>query len=244
MSHRLPSSILLLLSGTFSGALLLTSLTACDSTPPPTASNNIPTAPVSHEITLVSGCNSCHDSDGMANNPDVPFIAGQHATYLESAMRSYLIGDRKHEVMRAAVFDLEVNERQQLAEHFAQLDSTWKDKTTPRGNKVDKARDIRNGQALSRPCAGCHGDDGNSIKEGVPSLAGLHPAYFIPAVKSYLQGKRKGAAIMKNFKLSLSERDIAQLAAFFAAQKRQRSPLGERLKASDASDALAHRCLG
>ncbi len=242
MSPRLPLPVLSL----FSAATLLIGLNACDSVTPPVASNNVPAVPASQENTLESACNSCHGSNGVGNNPEVPFIAGQHATYLESAMRAYLIGDRKHDVMRAAVFDLEVAERHQLAEHFAQLDSSWTSKTTktPRGSEEDNARDIRAGKTLSQPCAGCHGTDGNSIKEGVPSLAGLQPEYFIPALKSYLQGKRKGAAIMKNFKLSLNQRDVRQLAVFFAAQKRQRSPLGKRLNVADASDALAHRCLG
>lgn len=243
MSHILSAPILLLSSA----VLLVVNLTACDSgTPPVTPANTLPITPISHETTLVASCNSCHGIDGVGNKPDVPFIAGQHATYLESAMRAYLIGDRQHKIMRAAVFDLEVSERQQLAEHFAQLNATWKNRTDRplRISKADKIRDIRAGQALSRPCVSCHGKDGNSNKEGVPSLAGLQTEYFIPALESYLQGKRRGAAIMKNFKLSLSQRDIKQLAAFFAMQKRQRSPLGKHLKASDASDALARRCLG
>jgi len=243
MPHILSTPVLSL-SAT---VLLLVSLAACDvNTPPVISTDNLPATPVLHETTLVAACNSCHGIDGVGNKPGVPFIAGQHATYLESAMRAYLIGDRPHKIMRAAVFDLEVSERRQLARHFSRLDSAWKDKTgkPPRTSKSNKIRDIRAGQTLSRPCAGCHGTDGNSSKEGVPSLAGLQPDYFIPALKSYLQGRRRGAAIMKNFKLSLSQHDITQLAAFFAVQKRQRSPLGKRLKASDASDALARRCLG
>ncbi len=239
----LSSSSILSLLGT---AALLASLSACDSGTPPVPKNPVPERPASEKITLVSGCNSCHGEDGVGNNPDVPFIAGQHADYLERALREYLIGDRKHELMRAAVFDLDVAQRHQLARHYAGLNSPWK-KTAPQptsGKNAEQTRDIRAGKALSRPCAGCHGKDGNSIKEGVPSLAGLQAEYFIPALKSYLQGTRQGAAIMKNFKLSLSERDIRQLAAYFAVQKRQRSPLGKRLKASEASDKLAHRCLG
>lgn len=227
-------------------ALILSHLSACNSDTAQVPVDKIQATPVTQEITLISGCNSCHDDEAMGKNPDVPFIAGQYATYLESAMRDYLIGDRLHETMRAAVFDLEVSERLQLAEHFAKLDPSWKIKASrpEQGGEQNNKHDIRAGRALSRPCSGCHGKDGNSIKEGVPSLAGLQPEYFIPALKSYLQGKRQGAAIMKNFKLSLSQRDIKQLAAFYAAQKRQRSPLGKRLKAADASDELAHRCLG
>ncbi|MDT8384367.1 MAG: c-type cytochrome [Gammaproteobacteria bacterium] len=246
MPHTAPPSIPFLPNMILLGMILmLASLSACDAnTPSETTDTPAPPTPAAQDVTLVAGCNSCHGEDGVGNNPEVPFIAGQDANYLESAMRGYLIGDRQHEVMRAAVFDIDALERQQLAEHYAQLDAPWTAKTGAAPAASGQPRDLRAGQALSRPCAGCHGRDGNSIIEGVPSLAGLQPAYFIPALKSYLQGERQGAAIMKNFKLSLSEADIRQLAAFFAAQKRQRSPLGRQLKASDASDELAHRCLG
>jgi len=79
---------------------------------------------------------------------------------------------------------------------------------------------------------------------GVPSLAGLQPVYFVPAVKAYLSGKRRGAAIMKNFKLSLSNNDINNLAAYYSVQQRQRSPLSAIVQTITPSDALTQRCLG
>ena len=230
----------------FGLALILTQLTACDSDKPPVSVAPPLPVPAAQEMTLIAGCNSCHGSNGVGVNPAVPFIAGQPAAYLEASMRGYLIGDRQHPLMRAAVFDLEPNERHDLAEHFAQLKTPWINKTRnlAQDDKADNLRAVRAGRILAKTCAGCHGTDGNSIKSGVPSLAGLQPEYFIPSLKSYLQGQRRGAAIMKNFKLSLSDRDIKQLAAFFAAQKRVRSPLGAKLNPADASDSLAHRCLG
>lgn len=226
-------------------------LNSCDSgkNPPAQTKNEKPSTSlvtVADEIALVASCGSCHGSNGVSANPNTPFIAGLSATYLESAMRAYLIGDRKHEIMRQAVFDLEVNERQDLAEHFAQLKTTWKGgaENGKTSTKHPNPKAMRAGQTLSKPCAGCHGKDGNSIRAGVPSLAGLQPAYFIPALKAYLTGKRRGAAIMKNFKLSLSQQDINNLAAYFSVQQRLRSPLGGKLNPAEASDALAHRCLG
>lgn len=198
------------------------------------------------KLTLVEACNSCHGENGLGTKPEVPFIAGQSAVYLESVMRSYLIGDRKHGIMRQAVFDLEVGERMELAEHFAQLKTPWKGgaENNRTNAKQPKPKAVRAGQALSKPCTGCHGNDGNSIRAGAPSLAGLQPAYFVSALKAYLTGERRGAAIMKNFKLSLSQQDINNLAAYFSVQQRLRSPLGDKLDPADASDALAHRCLG
>jgi cytochrome c553 len=199
-----------------------------------------------HEVTLVAACSGCHGTDGVSSRPDTPFIAGQSAKYLEFAIRSYLLTDRNHEVMRQATFDIDVAERQELANYYSKLTTKWKggSKSQKTHTREASPKSIRAGQALSKPCAGCHGTDGNSIKTGVPSLAGLQPVYFVPAVKAYLSGKRRGAAIMKNFKLSLSNTDINNLAAYYSAQNRLRSPLSASVQTITPSNALTQRCLG
>ena len=247
MKH--PLSILLLILMSFS-------LVACDSDKESTLQadkgKTVPTpAATEHEVTLVAGCSGCHGADGVSSRPDTPFIAGQSAKYLEYAMRSYLISDRNHEVMRQAVFDIDVAERQELANYYSKLTTQWKggsesQQTDDRQNDSPQINQnkLRAGQALSKPCSGCHGTDGNSIKTGVPSLAGLQPAYFVPALKAYLSGARRGSAIMKNFKLSLSNADIDNLAAYYSKQKRLRSPLSAAVQKIVPSDALTQRCLG
>jgi len=250
------SSSIFLLILTF--LALATGLVACDSgkeTPAQFESEKSaakpPATTAEHDVTLVAGCSGCHGTDGVSSRPDTPFIAGQSAKYLEFAIRSYLITDRKHDVMRQAIFDVDVAERHELANYYSKLTTKWKggSKSQKTGSLQTNRRgaspeSIRAGQALSKPCSGCHGTDGNSIKAGVPSLAGLQPVYFVPAVKAYLSGKRRGAAIMKNFKLSLTNNDINNLAAFYSAQQRQRSPLTTTLQTVAPSDALTQRCLG
>ena len=139
----------------------------------------------------------------------------------------------------------------ETANYYSRLTTKWKggSESQQTGSLQTNGRqtspeNIRAGQKLSKPCSGCHGLDGNSIKTGVPSLAGLQAAYFVPALKAYLSGTRQGSAIMKNFKLSLSNNDINNLAAFFAAQQRQRSPLSAASQKITPSDALTQRCLG
>jgi cytochrome c553 len=206
---------------------LVAALVGCDSGKEPSSQidNEKPTpaSPAStateHEITLVAGCSGCHGTDGVSS--------------------------------RQAIFDVDVAERQELANYYSKLTTKWKGGSGPRQTNSlqtpspqTNQNNISAGQVLSKPCSGCHGIDGNSIKAGVPSLAGLQPVYFVPAVKAYLSGKRRGAAIMKNFKLSLSEQDINNLAAFYSAQQRQRSPLSTILQTIAPSDALTQRCLG
>ena len=67
-------------------------------------------------------------------------------------------------------------------------------------------------------CVACHGPDGGSINPAVPSLAG-QPAQFIATqLLMYREGKRKDAQ-MSPFAANLSNTDMNDIAAYFAAQK-------------------------
>jgi len=234
--------------------LLSLGIASCDSEQSPPASEKSDTSvPVKTlaEITLVAACSGCHGDDGVSSKPGVPYIAGQTAPYLEIAMRSYLSGDRKHDIMRQAIMGLSVEERMELANYYGILETPWKGglestaiESGEQKSQPVSAKSIAAGKSISRPCEGCHGSDGNSIKPGVPSLAGLQPAYFVPSLKAYLSGARRGAAIMKNFKLALSENDINNLAAYYAVQLRFKSPLSERVQKTVPSDTLVPRCTG
>jgi len=81
--------------------------------------------------------------------------------------------------------------------------------------------DAKNGEALvaSNGCAGCHGADGNSTAPN-PILAGQYESYLVQALAQYKTGERSGgnASIMTSFVSSLSDQDIADIAAWFASQ--------------------------
>jgi len=68
-------------------------------------------------------------------------------------------------------------------------------------------------------CAACHGPEGNKpTAPENPVLAGQHQDYLVKALKDYKSGKRNNA-VMKGFAAALSNRDIEDLAAWFAGQK-------------------------
>lgn len=68
-------------------------------------------------------------------------------------------------------------------------------------------------------CAACHGPEGNKpTAPENPVLAGQHQDYLAKALKDYKTGKRNNP-IMKGFAASLSNQDIADLAAWFSSQK-------------------------
>ena len=74
------------------------------------------------------------------------------------------------------------------------------------------------GRAKSATCAACHGVDGNSVTPDWPSLAGQHPDYIARQLKAFKTGDRKSVTMMP-FAQMLSDQDVADVAAYFAAQK-------------------------
>jgi cytochrome c553 len=74
------------------------------------------------------------------------------------------------------------------------------------------------GKEKSRPCAACHGPDGNSTAADFPRLAGQHDDYLVKALKDYKSGARKNA-IMAPQVANLTERDIEDLAAYYSEQQ-------------------------
>ncbi len=69
---------------------------------------------------------------------------------------------------------------------------------------------------LAKPCAACHGADGNATAAIYPRLAGQYHDYLAQALKEYRAGTRQNA-IMSGFAKTLSDTDINLLSRYFAA---------------------------
>ena len=71
-------------------------------------------------------------------------------------------------------------------------------------------------------CQGCHGIEGwrTAYPEvyHVPRIAGQHTTYFVNALKAYKSGDRKHPS-MRGIAASLSDKDMADLAAYYAEAK-------------------------
>lgn len=76
------------------------------------------------------------------------------------------------------------------------------------------------GKARSVTCAGCHGADGNSAAPNFPKLAGLDAAYIAKQLADFKSGARKDP-IMSDMAAPLSKKDMENLGAYFAGQKRR-----------------------
>jgi cytochrome c553 len=85
------------------------------------------------------------------------------------------------------------------------------------------AADLEAGRRKAEPCAACHGRDGNATIPGTPSLAG-QPVYFTHwQLIKYRDGRRKDP-VMAPFAAILSDADMADLSAYYAAQRPTRRP--------------------
>ena len=76
------------------------------------------------------------------------------------------------------------------------------------------------GEAKVTVCAACHGERGNSQNPEWPKLAGQHPKYLAQQLRDFKSGARKNE-VMSPMAAPLSETDIADIAEFYSAQKRQ-----------------------
>ncbi len=73
-------------------------------------------------------------------------------------------------------------------------------------------------QTVNTVCAACHAADGNSVVTLNPKLAGQHPEYLEKQLTEFKSGKRANA-VMSGMAASLSDAEIKELAAYFAAKK-------------------------
>jgi cytochrome c553 len=81
------------------------------------------------------------------------------------------------------------------------------------------AGDAAKGREKVQMCQGCHGIDGwrTAYPEvyHVPKIAGQQPAYLLAALKAYKTGDRTHPSMVA-IAASLSEQDMANLAAYYA----------------------------
>ncbi|WP_439133274.1 c-type cytochrome [Pseudomaricurvus sp.] len=81
------------------------------------------------------------------------------------------------------------------------------------------AGDAAAGKSKAVVCTSCHGVDGKAMIPTYPNLAGQNAQYLELSLKAYRNGERKAgqAAIMAGMSSSLSDEDIADLAAYFSS---------------------------
>ena len=79
------------------------------------------------------------------------------------------------------------------------------------------AGNAEGGKALSVACGACHGADGNSLAPTFPKLAGQHESYLLKQLKDIKSGARSVPTMAGQLD-AMSEQDLADISAYYAAQ--------------------------
>ena len=80
------------------------------------------------------------------------------------------------------------------------------------------AGDPSAGEAKAAICASCHGPAGNSVNPEWPKLAGQHAKYTAKQIRDFKAGVTRNNALMAPMIAGLSDQDIEDIAAYYAAQ--------------------------
>jgi predicted CXXCH cytochrome family protein len=157
-----------------------------------------------------TSCASCHGAEGISPNDTWPNLAGQNAAYLVGILAAYKSGAQSDVMMSPVGQTLSDAEIQNLAAYYASLSC---------GSAPPKTRagDPAAGKALARNCTACHGETGIGSNPAWPSIAGQKPGYLVNVLKAFRAGLRKDP-MMAGVARGLSDTDIANLAAHYAAQ--------------------------
>lgn len=90
--------------------------------------------------------------------------------------------------------------------------------TTAFANDPFVGGDAEAGAKKAAVCAACHGPGGNSVNPEWPKLAGQSAKYTLDQLQKFKRGVRRNA-LMQPQAANLSEQDMKDLAAYFAAQQ-------------------------
>ena len=160
-----------------------------------------------------SACASCHGAEGISPNDTWPNLAGQNAAYLARILAAYKSGDQTDAAMTPMARPLSSADIQNLAAYYASLSCKG-----PTGEKP--VGDADAGKALAKNCTACHGEGGRGGNPAWPKLSAQKPGYLVNVLKAFRAGLRKDP-MMASVTRGLSDTDIANLAAYYAAQSCQ-----------------------
>lgn len=78
--------------------------------------------------------------------------------------------------------------------------------------------DASSGKDKTASCAGCHGENGNSMMPMFPKLAGQHSAYLVSQLTAFKNGSRDDAT-MAPMVMAFEADDFADMAAYYSTQQ-------------------------
>ncbi len=176
-------------------------------------------SPYENGKALAPACTKCHGEDGNSKIPGTPSLAGQQPRYFVVAIQEYLNRDRKKTQMHSMLAGLTRLDMESLALYFASQ--------TPAPRAAPLLGDPAAGEPLSAVCGGCHGSHGVSTDAATPSLAGQDARYLVEAIKAYRTTRKREN--MRLYVSGLGDKDIKNIAAFYAVQKSKAAEKGQTI---------------
>ncbi len=173
--------------------------------------------------TLVSNaCSKCHGANGLSVSPIFPNLAGQQASYIESALRLFRERGRSDPHARAFMWGiargLDDNQIEALAHYFSSQPPAVG--RAPRNPVLAEAgKSIYENGVPERDilaCMGCHGPNAEGIHT-FPRLAGQHRDYLAIQLRQF-NGQLRESEIMHRFSQNLTEDEIAAVTEYLASK--------------------------
>jgi len=186
-------------------------------------------------------CKGCHGLDGHGIAPGIPNLAGQRYRYLVTALSEYRQGQRIHAGVKIMAENLNEAGEGMVAAYYASLPPV----APAPGARAEIFSPYDHGKKLAQACTKCHGENGNSVTPGMPSLSGQQPGYFVAAIQEYLASARETPP-MHSLIRNLKALDFESLALYFASQTpaQRHAPLRGNPAAGERLTGLCGGCHG
>ena len=174
-------------------------------------------------------CALCHNLNGIGRTARFPHLAGQRSAYIQKQLKDFRAGHRANDngqMVTIVEAELSTDNVSKVADYFASL-------APPEPVESDAgSEDLAEGKRLfhkGRPagglpaCAVCHGASKPEIAYA-PHLTAQHARYVAKQLDDFKSGARKNDATgtMARIAAQLSDRDIKNIAAYVASQRRGR----------------------
>lgn len=171
---------------------------------------------------LANTCAGCHGPNGVSGGPSMPSIAGMPAGYLNEIMAEFKSGDRPSTIMGRLAQGYTDEEVAKISDFYAK--QAWGSAAVTDNLKnytpIDDAMAAK-GRKYAKKCGKCHEDNGRSIEDDTPRLAGQWLNYLQIKMDEYKdpdlsvpQPKKMKKQINK-----LSAEKLDAISHFYASQK-------------------------
>lgn len=170
------------------------------------------------EIAANNKCNKCHSENGVAEDSDDPNLAGQMASYTYKQLMDYKNGQRDERTMKKAVRKIGEADFVHLAAWYESL---------PAAPSMFKESDVAeqlvyrgDPKRMLKPCATCHGRNGEGGQHDSARLTGASIGSFVAALEEFKEGDRSNDVYsrMRLISEQLTEDEMTALAEFYAAK--------------------------